>query len=122
MPEDAMYVGRPTRWGNPISAKYGITSGPSWADIRGKPMQTGVWPCEEAVIYAMSAPRELAAEHAVDIFRTYCEVQQRDYPDTFAEWIAPLTGKDLCCWCPVDAACHADVLLALANSTVGVGL
>lgn len=26
-----------------------------------------------------------------------------------------LRGKDLGCWCPVDAPCHADVLLRLAN-------
>jgi len=26
-----------------------------------------------------------------------------------------LRGKDLCCWCPLDKPCHADVLLALAN-------
>ena len=24
-------------------------------------------------------------------------------------------GKDLACWCPLDAPCHADVLLELAN-------
>lgn len=26
-----------------------------------------------------------------------------------------LRGKDLCCWCPLDQPCHADVLLELAN-------
>lgn len=26
-----------------------------------------------------------------------------------------LTGKDLACWCSLDAPCHADVLLELAN-------
>jgi len=26
-----------------------------------------------------------------------------------------LTGKNLACWCPLDAPCHADVLLRLAN-------
>lgn len=26
-----------------------------------------------------------------------------------------LTGRDLACWCPLDSACHADVLLELAN-------
>ena len=29
-----------------------------------------------------------------------------------------LRGHDLCCWCPLDTACHADVLLKLANITV----
>jgi hypothetical protein len=27
-----------------------------------------------------------------------------------------LAGKDLACWCRLDQACHADVLLELANS------
>lgn len=30
--------------------------------------------------------------------------------------IAPLRGHDLVCWCPLDLACHAEVLLRLANA------
>ena len=26
-----------------------------------------------------------------------------------------LRGKDLCCWCPSEADCHADVLIEFAN-------
>ena len=26
-----------------------------------------------------------------------------------------LRGKNLCCWCPLDQPCHADVLLEIAN-------
>lgn len=26
-----------------------------------------------------------------------------------------LVGRDLCCWCPLDEPCHADVLLEIAN-------
>ncbi|HET9484830.1 MAG TPA: DUF4326 domain-containing protein [Xanthomonadales bacterium] len=26
-----------------------------------------------------------------------------------------LRGRDLACWCPLDAPCHADALLELAN-------
>lgn len=29
--------------------------------------------------------------------------------------MAALRGKNLCCWCPLDGPCHADVLLDLAN-------
>lgn len=29
-----------------------------------------------------------------------------------------LRGKDLACWCAVDAPCHADTLLELANADV----
>lgn len=30
-------------------------------------------------------------------------------------YFEPLRGKDLVCWCALDQACHADVLLQLAN-------
>lgn len=29
--------------------------------------------------------------------------------------LEPLRGKNLACWCPLDAPCHADVLLVMAN-------
>lgn len=29
-----------------------------------------------------------------------------------------LRGKDLCCWCPLDKLCHADILLEFANQPV----
>lgn len=35
------------------------------------------------------------------------------YPDDF---LAPLHGKNLACWCSLDVECHADVLLELANT------
>jgi hypothetical protein len=31
--------------------------------------------------------------------------------------IQELRGKNLACFCPLDQACHADVLLELANTT-----
>jgi hypothetical protein len=30
-------------------------------------------------------------------------------------WLHELRGKNLACWCKLDEACHADVLLRLAN-------
>lgn len=31
------------------------------------------------------------------------------------DWLAPLQGKHLACYCALDQPCHADVLLELAN-------
>jgi hypothetical protein len=31
-------------------------------------------------------------------------------------WLEPLRGKNLACWCRLDQSCHADVLLELANA------
>lgn len=30
-----------------------------------------------------------------------------------------LAGRDLACWCPLGVACHADVLLRIAEDPVG---
>jgi hypothetical protein len=49
---------------------------------------------------------------AVADFARYAEGKLRENP----RWVDPLRGHDLACWCPEDViACHADVLLRLAN-------
>jgi hypothetical protein len=37
-------------------------------------------------------------------------------PATLRDRLPELAGRDLACWCPEDAPCHADVLLELANA------
>ena len=37
-------------------------------------------------------------------------------PDLMRAAPRELGGHDLCCWCPLDQPCHADVLLAIANA------
>lgn len=97
MPEGAVYVGRPSRWANPFRI------GPTTRSIRtGEVVQVGY-----------------TAEEAVELFRRYAEDSRRGW-----EWLEPLRGNDLACWCPLTApnpwqrvACHADVLLELANAS-----
>ncbi len=87
MPEGAVYVGRPTKWGNPYRAptKNGVPS-------RG-----------------FDIPRHVAPQ----ILTQYEElILTSDLGDELQE----LRGKDLACWCPLDRPCHADVLLRLANT------
>ena len=31
------------------------------------------------------------------------------------DFLLPLKGKNLACWCPLNQPCHADILLELAN-------
>jgi hypothetical protein len=38
-------------------------------------------------------------------------------PPTISDIRIHLKGKNLACWCALEAPCHADVLLELANST-----
>lgn len=91
MPEGAVYVGRPTKWGNPF--------------------------CVVDVLYAYCGNEREAAE---DCVRCYCEALHRDDRMYIAlasavDAVRELRGKDLACWCRLDMPCHADVLLELAN-------
>lgn len=87
MPDGAVYVGRPTRWGNDIT--------PDMLDVAGRP---------------------LGRERAIELYRlaTLRFLEDGDSRDVY-EWVQPLLGRDLACWCPLDQPCHADVLLKLVN-------
>lgn len=87
MPDGAVYVGRPTRWGNPF--RVGDTYGP-------------VYDCEP-IRHAGQAVLLFSGRRA-----------RAGYPSN-AEVRLVLAGRDLACWCRLDQPCHADVLLAIAN-------
>jgi len=72
-PRDCVYVGRPSRWGNPFEI-------------------------------GRDGDRELVIAR----FRAHVEAHPKSYP------LEELRGKHLVCWC-APRACHADVLLELAN-------
>lgn len=124
MPEGAVYVGRPTKYGNPFAVYRGACTviGRPWSTIREQPLTAGVWIYRHGddVAYTTHSSVEAAVEHSIDLFHTYCEVTQRDTPDEFAAWLAPLRGRDLACWCALSAPCHVPVLLELANQEVPV--
>lgn len=116
MPEGAVYVGRPSRWGNPFQVgAYFINRGP-WADApypdRGPARErdrTPPWGQPYREIVSVVANRQ----HATDLFRAHIAYENVAWdPDLIR---AELAGMDLVCWCPLDAPCHADVLLELAN-------
>ena len=76
IPAGAVYVGRPTKWGNPFIV-----------GVHGKQGE-----CVELFARDIESRPELV------------EAAKRE-----------LRGKHLVCWC-APRACHADVLLAIANS------
>jgi hypothetical protein len=93
MPAVAVYVGRPTKWGNPYRPEsYGFEN------PDGTPA-----PFNEREARRM-AVRDY--EHQLRCGRLQVTVE-----DVRRE----LRGKDLACWCAVGAPCHADVLLEIAN-------
>ena len=87
MPANTVYVGRPSKWGNPYSPDDFIKNG-----LDGEMAEKGV-------IAAFSSFVHHPLNHE---FR--------------AEIIKELKGKSLACWCPLDKACHADKLLEIANA------
>lgn len=93
MPENTVKVDRSTRWGNPY--KEGVTPGnyASWFDHDVKMEMKSPKPTED---HPWS--RHL---HAI------------------GQNVHLLRGKNLACWCPLDQPCHADVLIELANQSVG---
>jgi hypothetical protein len=92
MPEGAVYVGRPSVWGNPFDAALLGNQGAVNAYLVHLSSYFG-W--ESRML--RRAFRPLPVESTA-----------------LREWIAPLRGKDLACWCPLDQPCHADILLELA--------
>ncbi|MFC8447631.1 DUF4326 domain-containing protein [Kitasatospora sp. NPDC057223] len=101
-PENGVYVGRGTRWGNPSRIVFDPTTA-GWHLHHDNGGNIGVWPTATA-----------ARGAAVTMYRWHLEV----HPDLAEAARRELAGRDLMCWCPLDAACHADVLLALAAQTV----
>ncbi len=102
MPEGAIYVGRPTKWGNPIQIIPVRRSGPFDLERDGVGFigqSTGLW-----------SARASAARRYRDL------VSLGLTPVSADEIRAALRGHDLACWCPLDSPCHADVLLEIANA------
>lgn len=97
MPAGTKKVDRSTRWGNPFGPQLiGITFG-----HRGFPMPG----------FPLSGDPSLA--RCLDLYLAY--LRGRLAADT--DFLEPLRGHDLACWCPLDQPCHADILLRLANET-----
>jgi hypothetical protein len=49
----------------------------------------------------------------VELFRRDLEAGRLSFTEDDVR--RELAGRDLCCWCPLDGPCHADVLLEVAN-------
>lgn len=108
LPPDAIYVGRPTKWGNPFAIgdvidRVHVTPTPG-SSIRG-----GV---AELIVTSRA--------DAAGVYRRWITgtpmLTERARP-TLDDLRDALAGRDLACWCPLSSPCHADVLLELANET-----
>lgn len=93
MPPGAVYVGRPSKWGNPFPV-----------DIYG---QDGAVDRFRRLLNGEMTAREVNRSSA------YFNPSLARFRIRIS--VGMLRGKDLACWCPLDEPCHADVLLEWAN-------
>jgi len=93
-PANTVVVARSSKWGNPF--KVGL-------------FDCG---CRSRCQCSRNDFRAATAEEAIIQHRFWLE---RHTPKRLKEKLAPLRGKDLACWCPLDQPCHADILLEIAN-------
>ena len=104
-PQGAVYVGRPTRWGNPARVVYNRQTR-GWHVEHDHGGNVGTWPTAEA-----------ARQFAVQVYLAWLG----GHPELADSARKELRGRDLMCWCPLPEPgqpdhCHAAVLLRLANA------
>lgn len=99
MPPNAVYVGRPGRFGNPFYVGQDGSHDQCAAFHRG--WLTGSLPDFE--IRKLFIP--LRADWLINMRHPRLGAVLRLLP-----------GQNLACWCALDKPCHADVLLELANA------
>jgi hypothetical protein len=122
MPEGAVYVGRPTIFGNPFRA-YKCECCGYW-DVRDDNGVTYLIQHEytrRPEVRADQRSWTTRAEATCEALRLYCDEMtywfggRMEWDPGFAACVHRLRGRDLACWCPLDQPCHADVLLEIAN-------
>ncbi len=94
-PEGAVYVGRPTEWGNPWTVGL-VACG-----------------CRSAGECDHNCFRVETAEEAVDMYRRWASGWSDEKKQRCRD---QLSGKDQMDWCSLDKPCHADVTLEIANA------
>ena len=113
MPENAVYVGRPTILGNPnrvVKTNRFPDCGGGWSIVNEK----------HEVISPEYGEKHTALKECVELYQRHLlhlwDNERVNHSIAFVSAVDELRGKDLACWCSLDQPCHADVLLELANS------
>lgn len=91
MPENTVYVGRPTKWGNPMYVGF----------YKDYSREDAIRDYEK---YINRQPDVRSFENAFG------------KPPSIEEIKKELRGKNLACFCKEGEPCHADVLLKIANN------
>jgi hypothetical protein len=118
---DAVSVARPGPHGNPFVVEFvkGMDS-QGWRvvhkDTRLQPRgySFGLYSREHALQQAAAAFRDWTSG-CLPLPQFKSTIPLEPSRAEFIRSTEPLRGKNLACWCALDAPCHADVLLELAN-------
>jgi hypothetical protein len=102
MPDGAVYVGRPSKWGNPFA--LGLMGGEPTGARQAVADDYRRWLTHHHGTTRRGRTGEIAC---------WC-LAYGDRDAVLAD-IGELAGKTLACWCPAGQPCHAGVLLELAN-------
>lgn len=109
MPEGAVYVGRPSRFGNPFRIEACRTPAKTVRVYRAWLTGKGFNP--KGLTKIIGGDVTCAWEGNGLAF-----LQHAIWASGIRELAKKeLRGKDLACWCPLDQPCHADILLEIAN-------
>ncbi len=104
MPENTVSVARPTRWGNPFGiVEYGRRE--SLRLFAG--IVDGCWSPDLVAHYSDASSRVVYDLRCAWVTRLGGSVHERIRSE--------LRGMNLACWCGLHEACHADILLRIAN-------
>lgn len=87
-PPGTIYVGRPSKWGNPLAVNLAVG-----------------WTLEKVLEFYRAY-----IEKQIRSYNPNCAPQYRGLN------IEELRGHHLACWCSLDKPCHADILCELANA------
>jgi hypothetical protein len=114
MPPNTIYVGRPTRFGNPfkVVCLYDYRRrgrGACWGVLESVKLGD-----TDQSICGFTETHDNIADARSRAVELFCEAISAG---RLAIDIAPLRGKNLACFCPLDQRCHADILLARANAS-----
>jgi len=99
MPPNTVYVGRPTKWGNPYPISRLLS--------------------RDGAIVLFELLFGIEPSEPLDNRQKFFRSRGEKYP--VADVRRELRGKNLACWCREDQLCHADVLLEIANEEERVG-
>jgi hypothetical protein len=107
MPENTVYVGRPTKWGNPF--KVGVNySNTAWLECMYQDMPPEQF--KEEKIQGIT-PKDI--NQVIELYKLHLQTLIRI--SGLKNLLGELKNKDLACWCSLSSPCHADILIELCQ-------